>query len=115
MDKVSMDQERLGFLKQLGATVGAGLGAAGLGTAGLVAGPRAANAAVQPKGQIPDKPLKVGHITFLTGPAELLGGPGMRGHNLAAEEINAEGGLLDRKSTRLNSSHIQKSRMPSSA
>ena len=26
-----------------------------------------------------------------------------------------EGGILDRKSTRLNSSHIQKSRMPSSA
>ena len=27
----------------------------------------------------------------------------------------ADGGTLDRKSTRLNSSHIQKSRMPSSA
>ena len=29
--------------------------------------------------------------------------------------LHAEGASLDRKSTRLNSSHIQKSRMPSSA
>ena len=32
-----------------------------------------------------------------------------------AKHAIAEGNVLDRKSTRLNSSHIQKSRMPSSA
>src|SRR5437879_7190063 len=66
MDKELL-QERRGFLKQFGATLGAaGLGAAGVGTA---------NAAVKPKGNIPDRLVKVGHTTFLTGPAELLGGP----------------------------------------
>src|SRR2546425_10277126 len=86
MDK-ERGQERRSFLKQFGAT----LGAAGIGAAGL---PRSANAAVKPKGNIPDKALKVGHTTFLTGPAELLGGPGQRGHVLAQEEINAQGGPL---------------------
>ena len=33
----------------------------------------------------------------------------------AIEMIRAQGAIVDRKSTRLNSSHIQKSRMPSSA
>ena len=35
-------------------------------------------------------------------------------HTLA-KELRAQGAYIDRKSTRLNSSHIQKSRMPSSA
>src|SRR5437773_6010743 len=62
MDKELL-QERRGFLKQFGATLGAaGLGAAGVGTA---------HAAAKPKGNIPDRPVKVGHTTFLTGPAEL--------------------------------------------
>jgi branched-chain amino acid transport system substrate-binding protein len=96
-----MDTElgRRNFLKQLGVTVGAaGLGAAGLGTTGYFAGPRSAHAAMmKPKGNIPSTPIKAGHITFLTGPAELLGGPGLRGHMLAAEEINAEGGILGKR------------------
>src|SRR3970282_1768692 len=93
MDKDEIQQERRGFLKQFGATMGAaGLGAAGLG----VAGSRPAHAAA-PKGNIPDRPIKVGHITFLTGAAELLGGPGQRGHILAQEEINAQGGLLGKR------------------
>src|SRR3989449_11553678 len=88
MDKETL-QERRDFLKHFGATLGAaGLGAAGVGTA---------NAAVKPKGNIPDRPVKVGHTTFLTGPAELLGGPGQRGHVLAQEEINAQGGLLGKR------------------
>jgi branched-chain amino acid transport system substrate-binding protein len=88
MDKEKLE-ERRGFLKQFGATLGAaGLGAAGVGTA---------HAQVKPKGNIPDRPVKVGHITFLTGPAELLGGPGQRGHILAQEEINAQGGLLGKR------------------
>ena len=36
-------------------------------------------------------------------------------HPVANPALDAEGNILDRKSTRLNSSHIQKSRMPSSA
>ena len=51
----------------------------------------------QVKGNVPDTPFKTGHITFLTGPANLLGEPGRKGHLLAAEEINAAGGVLGRK------------------
>src|SRR5687767_8982724 len=90
MDQEKLEQRR-GFLKQFGAT----LGAAGLGAAALT--PGSAQAQAKPKGNIPDRPIKVGHITFLTGPAELLGGPGQRGHVLAQEEINAQGGLLGRR------------------
>ena len=36
-------------------------------------------------------------------------------HRTTREDLFCPGHLLDRKSTRLNSSHIQKSRMPSSA
>ena len=95
MDKEQIQQERRGFLKQFGATVGAaGFGAAGLAS---VAGSRPAHAAAAPKGNIPDRPIKMGHITFLTGAAELLGGPGQHGHILAQEEINAQGGLLGKR------------------
>ncbi|MEE8211235.1 MAG: twin-arginine translocation signal domain-containing protein, partial [Acidiferrobacterales bacterium] len=62
-----MDKQvtRRRFLKQMGVTVGAaGLGAAGVGATGYFAGPRAARAAMKPKGRIPNKPLKAGHITF---------------------------------------------------
>jgi branched-chain amino acid transport system substrate-binding protein len=97
MDKPDQVSRR-NFLKQLGVTVGAaGLGAAGVGTAGYIAGPSPAHAAMKPKGNIPSKPIKMGHITFQTGPAELLGGPGLRGHILAMEEINAQGGLLGKR------------------
>ncbi len=81
------------FLNGLSVTAGAvAAGAA----AGYVAGPRLAQAAA-PKGKIPDKPFKAGHITFQTGAAALLGEPGRKGHLLAAEEINAEGGLLGKR------------------
>ena len=93
MDNEEVQHQRRGFLKQFGAT----MGAVGLGAAAYAAGPRTANAAAKPRGNIPDKPIKVGHITFLTGPAELLGGPGQRGHVLAMEEINAQGGLLGKR------------------
>src|SRR5436853_7869830 len=84
MDKELL-QERRGFLKQFGATLGAaGLGAAGVGTA---------HAAAKPKGNIPDRPVTVGHTTLLTGPAELLRGPGHRGHPPAHEALNAQAAL----------------------
>ncbi len=82
------------FLGNLGVTVGAAaLGA----SAGPLVTPVPVQAKEEPKGKIPDKPLKVGHMTFLTGPAAVLGEPSIRGHNLAAEEINAQGGLLGKR------------------
>ena len=78
-------------------TVGAAGLAAAVGASGYVAAPRPASAATMPKGNIPDKPFKTGHITFQTGPAATLGEPGRKGHLLAAEEINAEGGLLGKR------------------
>jgi branched-chain amino acid transport system substrate-binding protein len=42
-------------------------------------------------------PLKMGHMTFFTGPAAGLGEPSYKGHILAAEEINAQGGFLGKR------------------
>ncbi len=83
------------FLNRLGVTVGA----AALGvSAEHVAGPiKNAQATEPPKGKIPDKPLKVGHMTFFTGPSAVLGELSYKGHILAAEEINAQGGLLGKR------------------
>src|SRR5258708_36688188 len=90
MDKPTTVDRRK-FLGALGVTVG-GTGLAG---AGLVAGPQLVKAATEPpKGKIPDTPFKTGHMTFLTSPAAVLGEPSLKGHTLAAEEINAKGGLL---------------------
>src|SRR5262245_60771917 len=86
--------DRRAFLNSV--AVGA-TAAAAAATAGYIAGPRPAHAQFKPKGNIPDRPFKTGHITFLTGPANLLGEPGRRGHILAGEEINAEGGLLGKR------------------
>ena len=36
-------------------------------------------------------------MTFFTGPAAVLGEPSFKGHILAAEEINAQGGLLGKR------------------
>lgn len=82
------------FLKSLGVTVGsAALGAA----VAPVVSPQKAEAAEAPKGKIPNKPYKVGHMTFFTGPAAVLGEPSYKGYLLAVEEINAEGGLLGKR------------------
>ena len=89
-----MDQpvRRRDFLNTLGVTVGA----AGLAGAGVAAGTQMARADTA-KGNIPDKPFKVGHMTFLTSAAAVLGEPSLKGHTLAAEEINAKGGLLGKR------------------
>ena len=84
---------RRDFLNGLGVTVGA----AAVGAAGYVAGPRRAAAAEPPKGKIPDKPMKFGHMTFLSGPGAALGSHSLKGHTLAAEEINAQGGFLGKR------------------
>src|SRR6202049_1989737 len=85
--------DRRKFLSALGVTVGG----TGLVGAGLVSGPQTVRAAADAKGKIPDTPYKTGHMTFLTGPAAVLGDPSLKGHTLAAEEINAQGGLLGKR------------------
>ncbi len=89
------DQEvsRREFFTQLGVTVGA---AALAGAAGNLAasGPAEAQPAA---GKIPDTPYKVGQMTFLSGPAAVLGEPMLKGTVLAQEEINQQGGLLGKR------------------
>jgi len=85
---------RRDFLAQLGVTTAAatvGAAAAGMGVAGI------ARAQDKPKGNIPDKAYRIGHMTFFTGPAAVLGEPMYKGNLLAAEEINAHGGLLGKR------------------
>src|SRR5262252_9902167 len=84
---------RRDFLNKLGVTAGA----AGLVGAGALAGPPLLRAAEPAKGKIPDTPYKTGHLTFLSGPAAVLGEPSLKGHTLAAEEINAQGGFLGKR------------------
>lgn len=88
---MSEQLSRRDFLNRLGVTVGA----AAVGASAYAAAPQVEAAA--PKGRIPDKPIKTGHITFLSGAAEILARPGLHGHVLAAEEINAQGGLLGKR------------------
>src|SRR5260370_2245972 len=86
--------DRRKFLGALGVT----MGGPGLAGAGLVAGPQLVKAATEPpKGKIPNTPYKTGHMTFFTSPAAVLGEPSHKGHILAAEEINAQGGLLGKR------------------
>src|SRR5438552_1231201 len=89
---------RRDFLSQIGLTVGTAAAAVPLiGGPSLVGKAEAQAPPPQPKGTIPDKPFKVGHMTFHTGPAAVLGEPMYKGHLLAAEEINAQGGLLGKR------------------
>src|SRR3989442_5195441 len=82
------------FFKQVGVTVGAAaLG--GLTASALI--PQRAEAQAPAQGKIPDTPYKIGHMTFLSGAAAILGAPMLKGHILAAEEINADGGFLRRR------------------
>ena len=88
----SVDRRKL--LSSLGVTVGG----VGLASAGLVAGPQLVKAASEPpRGNIPTTPYKTGHMTFFTSPAAVLGEPSHKGHVLATEEINAQGGLLGKR------------------
>src|SRR5205814_2338139 len=92
-DHMAGEVNRRNFLSSLGVTVGAALAvpAAGLPIVGV------AHAQEKPKGNIPDTPYKIGHMTFFTGPAAVLGEPMYKGQLLAAEEINAAGGLLGKR------------------
>src|SRR5258707_653922 len=79
--------DRRSFIGSLGVT-------ATIGASAYIAAPRAAGAVAKPKGKIPTTPFKVGHMTFQSGPGAALGAPALKGHTLAADEINAEGGFL---------------------
>ena len=79
--------DRRNFIGSLGV-------AATIAATTYVAAPRVAGAFAKPKGKIPDTPFKVGHMTFQSGPGAALGAPALKGHTLAADEINAEGGFL---------------------
>src|SRR5262245_10840271 len=75
------------FLSRLaGAVVGGG---------GALTG--AAGAQEPVRANVPDAPFRVGHMTFFTGSGAVLGEPMYKGQLLAAEEINARGGLLGRR------------------
>ena len=84
---------RRDFLSQIGVTAVAAVGgsAAGLGMASM------AHAQEKAKGTIPDKPFKIGHMTFFTGAGAVLGEPMYKGNLLAADEINEKGGLLGKR------------------
>ena len=71
---------------------------------GALAAAMLASSAAQ--AQISDDVVKIGVLTDMNGPASTPTGQG---------SVTAAQMAVDRKSTRLNSSHIQKSRMPSSA
>jgi branched-chain amino acid transport system substrate-binding protein len=82
---------RRNFLKGAGVTAGAvAAGSAGVSLPG-------GWATAQVSAKIPTTPLKFGYMTFLTGPAAVLGEPMIKGHLLAAEEINAKGGVLGKR------------------
>jgi branched-chain amino acid transport system substrate-binding protein len=91
---MAQEVSRREFFTQLGVSVG---GAAFAAAGASLLSPEEARAQQQPKGSIPDKPYRVGHMTFFTGPAAVLGEPMYKGHILAAEEINAKGGLLGKR------------------
>ena len=93
MERTSTTSRR-GFLNSLGVAVGG----AGLASAGIIGGARVLKAEQEsPKGRIPDTPYKVGHMTLLTGAGAVLGEPSLKGHTMAADEINAKGGLLGKR------------------
>jgi branched-chain amino acid transport system substrate-binding protein len=83
------------FLNRLGVTVTSA--AALSATAGVVSSLSEVQAAESPKGTIPSKPYKVGHITYFTGFGAVFGEQSYKGHVLAAEEIDAKGGLLGKR------------------
>src|SRR5215468_7647165 len=90
---MSTKPTRRDFLSQLGVTTAVAVGGAatGLGVSGI------ARAQDKPKGTIPSTPYKIGHMTFFTGAGAVLGEPMYKGNVLAADEINAQGGLLGKR------------------
>jgi branched-chain amino acid transport system substrate-binding protein len=94
---MAAEVNRRDFLAQVGVTVGAAAAGAAAGLPVLSKAEKAEAQEVKGAGKIPSTPYKVGHMTFFTGPAAVLGEPSYKGHILAAEEINARGGLLGKR------------------
>ncbi len=94
---MAQEVNRRDFLTKLGVTVGAAAAGVTAGVPILSKDEKAWAQQVRDAGKIPDKPYKIGHMTFFTGPAAVLGEPSFKGHQLAAEEINAQGGLLGKR------------------
>ena len=51
-----------------------------------------------------DDTVKLAYIAYMSGPFALLGEEALKAFQAAADIVNSQGGV-DRKSTRLNSSH----------
>jgi len=96
---MAAEVSRREFFGRLGVTVGGvALGAAaGAASSGTAEAAQKAEPAGAPRGRIPTTPYKVGHMTFFTGPAAVLGEPSYKGLMLAVDEINAQGGLLGKR------------------
>ena len=93
---MAQEVSRRDFLSKLGVTVTAAAAGAASGLPVLTRVDRA-EAQVKDAGKVPDAPYKIGHMTFFTGAAAVLGEPSYKGHMLAADEINAQGGLLGKR------------------
>jgi branched-chain amino acid transport system substrate-binding protein len=91
---MGIQTSRRTFLQALGATIGATSLAS---QASAFFGPTEARAQQPARGRIPDRPYKIGHMTFFTGAAAVLGEPMYKGLLLAVEEINKAGGLLGKR------------------
>src|SRR5207302_5737198 len=91
--QVDRQIDRRDFLRSLG--VGAGVTLTAAASSIPVIG--VAQAQERPKGRIPDSPYRIGHMTFFTWPAAVLGEPMFKGQQLAADGINAAGGLLGKR------------------
>jgi branched-chain amino acid transport system substrate-binding protein len=83
--------------RQFVSRVGGAIGAAAFGKFASARKTHAAPAGRTPQSKVPETPFVVGHMTFLSGPGAVLAAPMRNGHVLAAEEINANGGLLGRR------------------
>src|SRR5438093_7753932 len=94
---MAADVNRRDFLAQLGVTVGAAAAGAAAGVPLLSKAERAEAQEVKGAGKIPDSPYKVCHMTFVSGPGAVIGETSYKGHILAADEINAQGGLLGKR------------------
>ena len=90
---MASEVSRRDFLTSLGVTVGATAFAAAVPGVGAMQ----AEAGEPARGRIPSTPYKIGHMTFFTGPAAVLGEPMYKGLMMAVDEINAEGGLLKKR------------------
>jgi branched-chain amino acid transport system substrate-binding protein len=90
---MAAEVNRRDFLGALGVTVGSSL----VALPGMLPSVGVAHAQGQVKGNVPSTPFRIGHMTFFTGAAAVLGEGMYKGQLLASEEINEQGGLLGKR------------------